>query len=84
MTLSAPAWAPASTSTPTPVYAAARSRVHGPTAPLWHAVRLHRPVGENVGACELTVCGSLVRITTDVSWPTASRDACPACVTLAR
>ena len=77
---------PALAATPatTPVYVAARSRVHGPTAPLWHAVRLDRPVGQVVGACELTVCGSLVRITADVSWPTAARDACPACVTLAR
>jgi hypothetical protein len=80
MTLSAPA----STPTPTAVYVAARSRVHGPTAPLWHAVRLHTPVVEIVGACELTICGSLVRITTDVSWPTRARDVCPACVTLAR
>jgi hypothetical protein len=80
MTLSAPAWTPTSTA----VYVAARSRVHGPTAPLWHAVQFHPPVGEIVGACELTLCGSLVRITTDVSWPPAARDVCPACVTLAR
>jgi hypothetical protein len=69
---------------PTLVYFAARSRAHGPTAPLWHAVQLHRPVAEIVGACELTVCGSLVRIMTDFSWPTAARDVCPACITLTR
>jgi hypothetical protein len=79
MTPSAPASAPASAA----IYVAASSRAHGPTAPLWHAVRLHPPIEEIVGACELTVCGSLVRITTDVSWPTAARDVCPACVTLA-
>jgi hypothetical protein len=79
-----PALSPTPATTPVHVYVAARSRVHGPTAPLWHAVRLHRPAGEIVGACELTVCGTLVRIAADVSWPTGARDVCPACVTLAR
>jgi hypothetical protein len=65
-------------------YAAARSRAHGPTAALWHAVEVHRPVVEVDGACELTVCGSLARIVPDVTWPPAARDVCPACVTLAR
>jgi hypothetical protein len=69
---------------PVTVYAAARSRAHGPTAALWHAVEVHRPTVEVDGACELTVCGSLARIMTDVSWPTAARDVCPACVTLTR
>jgi hypothetical protein len=69
---------------PVTVYAAARSRAHGPTTALWHAVELHRPTVEVDGACELTLCGSLARIMTDASWPTAARDVCPACVTLAR
>ena len=69
---------------PTTVYAAARSRAHGPTTALWHAVEVHRPTVEVDGACELTLCGSLARIMTDVEWPTAARDVCPACVTLAR
>ncbi|WP_448626187.1 hypothetical protein [Geodermatophilus sp. URMC 64] len=68
----------------TTVYAAARSRAHGPTTALWHAVEVHRPAVEFDGACELTLCGSLARIMTDVSWPIAARDVCPACVTLAR
>ena len=55
-----------------------------PLSPLWHAVQLHRPVAEILGTCELTVCGSLVRITTVVSWPTVARDVCPACATLTR
>jgi hypothetical protein len=69
---------------PTTVYAAARSRAHGPTAALWHAVEVHRPAVEVDGACELTLCGSLARIMPDVSWPIAARDVCPSCVTLAR
>jgi hypothetical protein len=35
------------------------------------------------GACELTVCGSLARVT-DERWPLVTRDVCPACVTLTR
>jgi hypothetical protein len=66
------------------VFAAARSRAHSPTAALWHAVEVHRPTAEVDGACELTLCGSLARITPDVSWPTAARDVCPACVALTR
>jgi hypothetical protein len=75
-----------STVAPAPVtlYAAARSRAHGPTAALWHAVEVHRPTVEVDGACELTLCSSLARIMTDVSWPTTARDVCPACVTLSR
>jgi hypothetical protein len=67
----------------TTVYAAARSRAHGPTAALWHAVELHRPPAEVDGACELTVCGSLARVSTEEQWPVAARDLCPACVSVA-
>jgi hypothetical protein len=73
-----------STPTVAPTLVAARSRAHGPTAALWHAVELHRPTAELDGACELTVCGSLARVDTDAQWPTAARDVCPACVVLAR
>jgi hypothetical protein len=66
------------------VYAAARSRAHGPTTALWHAVEVHRPAEEVDGACELTVCGSLARVDTEAQWPVAARDVCPACATLAR
>jgi hypothetical protein len=68
----------------TTVFAAARSRAHGPTAALWHAVELHRPTAELDGACELTVCGSLARVMVDEQWPVAARDVCPACATIAR
>ena len=68
----------------TTVYAAARSRAHGPTAELWHAVELHRPAAEVDGACELTVCGSLARVMTDAAWPLAARDVCPVCADLTR
>ena len=68
----------------TTVHAAARSRAHGPTAALWHAVELHRPAGELDGACELTVCGELARVSLTESWPVAARDVCPTCVQLAR
>lgn len=66
------------------VHAAARSRAHGPTNALWHAVEVHRPAGEVDGACELTACGSLARVVPDAAWPVAARDVCPSCVTLAR
>ena len=69
---------------PTTVFAAARSRAHGPTAALWHAVELHRPPAELDGACELTVCGALARVTPGQQWPVAASDVCPACITLAR
>ena len=72
------------TAAPTTVYAAARSRATGPTTALWHAVELHRSAGEIDGACELTVCGSLARVITEEQWPTAARDVCPVCATLAR
>ena len=65
-------------------YAAARSRAHGPTAALWHAVEVHRAPAELDGACELTVCGSLARVETERSWPVAGWDTCPACVVLTR
>jgi hypothetical protein len=68
----------------TTVFAAARSRAHGPTAELWHAVEVHRLPGEVDGACELTVCGSLARVMTEVEWPLQGRDVCPVCTTLAR
>jgi hypothetical protein len=65
------------------VHAAARSRAHGPTAALWHAVELHRPAAEVDGACELTLCGALARVIVEEQWPPAARDVCPACLTLA-
>jgi hypothetical protein len=58
---------------------AARSRAHGPTAALWHAVEVHRPAAEVDGACELTLCGTLARVQTDRTWPLAGADVCPAC-----
>ncbi|WP_346620879.1 hypothetical protein [Blastococcus montanus] len=67
----------------TTVFAAARSRAHGPTAALWHAVELHRPVAEVDGACELTVCGTLARVVPEAQWPVAAADVCPSCVPLA-
>ena len=67
----------------TTVHAPARSRAHGSTAALWHAVELHRPVAEIDGACELTVCGSLARVSPDDSWPRTGSDVCPACAALA-
>jgi hypothetical protein len=72
------------TAVQTTVFAAARSRAHGPTAPLWHAVEVHRAPSEVDGACELTVCGSLARVMTDVEWPLVIRDVCPVCATLTR
>ncbi|SFP68759.1 hypothetical protein SAMN05660464_3931 [Geodermatophilus dictyosporus] len=65
-------------------FAAARSRAHGPTAALWHAVELHRPAGEVDGACELTLCGTLARVSVDEPWPTQARDVCVPCVVLSR
>jgi hypothetical protein len=64
------------------VYAAARSRAHGPTVALWHAVELHRPPAEVDGACELSLCGSLARIVVGEQWPVAARDVCPMCASL--
>jgi hypothetical protein len=66
----------------TTVYAAARSRAHGPTAALWHAVELHRPPAEVDGACELSLCGALARIAVGAQWPVAARDVCPLCASL--
>jgi hypothetical protein len=68
----------------TTVFAAARSRAHGPTAALWHAVEVHRLPSEVDGACELTVCGSLARVMTEAQWPLLARDVCPTCATLTR
>jgi hypothetical protein len=74
---------PAASSVATTRYAAARSRALGPTTALWHAVELDRLVGAVGVACETTVCGSLVRVSTDQRWPVPARDVCPACSTLA-
>jgi hypothetical protein len=63
-------------------FAAARSRAHGPTAEMWHAVELLRPPSEVDGACELTLCGSLARVSTEQRWPLTGRDVCPACAVL--
>jgi hypothetical protein len=68
----------------TTVYAAARSRAHGPTAALWHAVEVHRSLAELDGACELTACGSLARVTPEQQWSLITRDICPACATVTR
>ena len=65
------------------VHAAARSRAHGPTVALWHAVEVHRPTSELDGACELTVCGALARVDTEQRWPLAATDVCPVCAQLA-
>ena len=63
---------------------AARSRAHGPTAALWHAVEVHRVLADLDGACELTVCGALARVTTERAWPAHGTDVCPTCAVLAR
>jgi hypothetical protein len=68
----------------TTVYVAARSRAHGPTAALWHAVEVHRSPEDLDGACELTVCGSLARVMPGEPWSQVTREICPACATLAR
>jgi hypothetical protein len=66
------------------VLVAARSRAIGPTTALWHAVEVHRLAAEVDGACELTLCGALARISTEQPWPVAARDVCPACAVLGR
>jgi hypothetical protein len=71
--------APRETPVDTTVVAAARSRAHGPTAALWHAVEVHRDPAEFDGACELTVCGVLAQVTAERSWPVAGADVCPVC-----
>jgi hypothetical protein len=63
---------------------AARSRAHGPTVALWHAVEVHRDPADLDGACELTVCGSLARVTAEVPWPAQGTDVCRACAAQAR
>ena len=70
--------------TSTSTFAAARSRAHGPTAALWHAVEVHRSPSDLDGACELTVCGALARVTTEALWPVAGSDVCTSCARLAR
>ena len=70
--------------TQTLLFAAARSRAHGPTAALWHAVEVHRATADLDGACELTVCGALARVTTEEDWPLAGSDVCPDCVAATR
>jgi hypothetical protein len=77
------------TTLPTPTltattFVAARSRAHGPTAALWHAVEVHRTVTDLDGACELTVCGALARVTTEQRWPATGTDVCPSCAVQAR
>ena len=72
------------TTTHTTTHAAARSRAHGPTAALWHAVEVHRHPSEVDGACELTLCGSLARVTTEREWPVTGTDVCPSCVARTR
>jgi hypothetical protein len=74
----------ASTVAGTTVFLAARSRAFGPTSALWHAVEVHRPAAEVDGACELTLCGALARISTEQPWPVAARDVCPVCTAVAR
>jgi hypothetical protein len=66
------------------VFAAAQGRAHGRTEALWHAVELHRPVAEIDGACELTVCGALARVSPETAWPRTGADVCPDCATLTR
>jgi hypothetical protein len=78
--MTTPTVAPASVT----VHAAARSRAHGPTAALWHAVEVHRPAVEVDGACELTVCGVLARVTAEAPWPADGTDVCRICCALAR
>jgi hypothetical protein len=68
--------------TATLTHAAARSRAHGPTAALWHAVEVHRLAAEVDGACELTLCGALARVSVEQSWPVTGRDVCPTCRSL--
>jgi hypothetical protein len=70
--------------TSTTTFVAARSRAHGPTAALWHAVEVHRAPSDLDGACELTVCGALARVSTEHSWPAQGSDACPVCAVQAR
>ena len=65
-------------------FVAARSRPHGPTAALWHAVEVHREPADLDGACELTVCGALARVTSEVRWPADGTDVCSTCATLTR
>jgi len=70
--------------TRTLTFAAARSRAHGPTVELWHAVEVHRAPADLDGACELTVCGTLARVTTGQHWPVAAADVCRVCTDRAR
>jgi hypothetical protein len=71
------------TTTTALTFVAARSRAHGPTAALWHAVEVHRTLADLDGACELTVCGALARVTTEAPWPADGTDVCRTCATTA-
>jgi hypothetical protein len=72
------------TTTAAATLVAARSRAHGPTAALWHAVEVHRAPADLDGACELTVCGVLARVTAEAPWPADGTDVCRICCALAR
>ncbi|MGY1839338.1 MULTISPECIES: hypothetical protein [unclassified Modestobacter] len=64
----------------TDTFVAARSRAHGSTPALWHAVEVHRAAVDLDGACELTVCGALARVTGELPWPPAATgEVCLAC-----
>ena len=63
---------------------AARSRASATEPARWHAVEVHRTAGEVDGACELTLCGSLARVTTGRAWPVVEGDVCPSCIALTR
>ena len=63
---------------------AARSRATAAAPARWHAVEVHRAPAEVGGACELTLCGVLARVTTDAPWPADALDACPVCAALTR
>ena len=63
----------------TTTVAAARSRAHGPTIALWHAVEVHREPAEVDGAYELTLCGVLARVTIEPAWPVTGADVCTSC-----
>jgi len=70
--------------TQTTTHVAARSRAHGRTSAAWHAVEVHRLVADLDGACELTVCGALARVSTEQEWPPVAADVCPDCAVQAR
>ena len=61
---------------------AARSRATAAVPARWHAVEVHRAPAEVDGACELTLCGTLARVSPDAPWPADAPDACPSCAAL--